>query len=478
MLATWALMPERPVSANRSSFAFVEAVCDAIERFTAVAVKNDRSAFWYRGANLRYAVERALYVRLVNDDRLCVSFCEGSNALLQLDDESFSRHRWFERAVVRHRLRAEYLRLKRSRGSSAVIDAGDHRSVIAHVIHEKFVRYLRPVMDKLPATHAYLAVLDESFPVKLEQEGVPYIDASQLELPPARVPLSLLQVSELTAWYDRIYHALSILRPRCVVLAEGNAPQDEVANRVCGVLGIPTVCVQHGWAHIVHTGFRHMTYSKMAVWGDGFADILRPFNPDQQFVSTGHPGLKTGACNADGQAIGFFLQAPGVLITRDAWRCFLTLIRQTADRLPDRRILVREHPARPLEPSERALLVAPNIQFVPPAIEDLGTVLRDVGVVVSIYSTTLLEGLASGAVPVVVNLTSSPSYFPDIAASGAGVEVRDTGDALDVITRLAASDQYRDQFVQPRCDFRSRFFEPGSSSDNRIVSLIATHTEH
>src|SRR4051812_43615125 len=104
-------MPERAVCARQAPFAAVESFCDRIERFTAAAVEKDRSAFWYRGSNLRYAVERTLYQLL--DDTSIPS-----------DRELRSPQRRFEPAVVRHRLRTEYLRLTRSFHSSFAVANG------------------------------------------------------------------------------------------------------------------------------------------------------------------------------------------------------------------------------------------------------------------------------------------------------------------------------------------------------------------
>src|SRR5437867_9282060 len=59
----------RAVSTGRE-YEFVEALCASIEDYTAAAERQWPTAFVYAGANLRYAVERALYFRFVNSEHL------------------------------------------------------------------------------------------------------------------------------------------------------------------------------------------------------------------------------------------------------------------------------------------------------------------------------------------------------------------------------------------------------------------------
>ena len=55
-------------------YQFVVALSDAIERATAAFAREDHTAFRYRGADLRHAVERSLYVALVNHAQVASEF--------------------------------------------------------------------------------------------------------------------------------------------------------------------------------------------------------------------------------------------------------------------------------------------------------------------------------------------------------------------------------------------------------------------
>ncbi len=454
-------------ASSATAFEFVQSLCDGIEGFTARRVRSDRDAFIYRGADLRYAVERAMYIRLVNDAALCATFRSSPHAGVAIPDALCAP------PPLARRLRQWLDRPSRTEP----MPPGP--PVLVHVIQEKFVRYLQPVMDRLPVPYAYLGALNPAMTPAFARLGVPHIDLSSLDLPSPRVPRALLDFGELPAWYDRIFAALSMLRPRCVVLVEGNAAQDEVVNRACLALGIPTVCVQQGWSPFVHNGFRNMSYTEMAVWGEGFADVLRPFNASQRFTATGHHGLTgVGRASRDGNctpAIGFFLQAAGPLISEAAWSEFLTLIRRTAETFGSSRIIVRSHPAHDLTDAEVRALSMPNVQLSHPSAQSLDEVLSNVDIVVSIYSTVLVEGVAVGAIPVVVNLTSMPAYLPDVAGAGVGIEVRDSNSALASIGRLMADEELRRSIAAGAETFRKNFFASNGSPADRIASLIGRY---
>jgi hypothetical protein len=348
-----------------------------------------------------------------------------------------------------------------------------------HVIHGKFAAYLRPVLERLDVPWAYLMATNRELQPCLEAQGLPCLDAvdGRVHRP---APPGLRGMPEIAAWYDEIYETCRRSRPRCVVLVEGNAPQDEVVNRACARLGIPTVCVQHGWSPFVHNGFRNMSYTSMVVWGRGFAELLRPYNPVQSFDVMGHPQVPATAPAAAGRtrrpAAGFFLQAPGRLITSAVWDIFLRLIAEQADACPGTDVLVREHPTWPLGGVVReALQRRPNVRVIPPDAEPLSGMLSRIDVAVSIYSTVILESIAAGVVPVVVNLTSMPSYHPDVAGAGAGIEVRSVPEGLAAIRRVLIDREYRNGFDVPLATFRERYFDGRPDAAGRIAEHIAAH---
>ena len=255
---------------------------------------------------------------------------------------------------------------------------------------------------------------------------------------PLTVPLAEYW-RELALRFDTFREILEREAPTAVMMTEGNQPDDEILARAAQTLGIRSICIQQGWSPIIHTGFRDMQYDDFCVWGTEFGRLLQPENPRQHFAATGSHRIEpTGtATPATARAISFFLQKDSLLITERAWREMLDLVRWTAATWPERDILVREHPAAPLTAEERSALCAlPNIVLCPSATMSLDTVLRQTGIAVAFYSTTLIEALAYGAVPLIINITGAPHYVPDLAAMGVGIEVKDFAAARDAMARL------------------------------------------
>ena len=102
-------------------------------------------------------------------------------------------------------------------------------------------------------------------------------------------PLS--EFSALLHAANTMLQAIEALKPSCVVTVEGNSPLDSVMSEVCIGLGIPCYCIQQGWSPYVHVGFRNLNFTKMFVWGEHFAKVLKPFNSSQSFVISGSHAL-------------------------------------------------------------------------------------------------------------------------------------------------------------------------------------------
>src|SRR6202035_1411099 len=163
-------------------------------------------------------------------------------------------------------------------------------------------------------------------------------------------------------------------------------------------------------------GFRNMTYSAMCVWGKGFAELLAAHNPNQRFIATGNHIIACGRQGDDRHrnAVAFFLQK-GQLISDTAWNHMLELVAWTAKEFPGGEVRVREHPSAPLTAFERATFDGlPNVRLVPPEQETLNDVLVGCRVAVAMYSTTILEAAATGAVPLILNVNGFDHYSPNI----------------------------------------------------------------
>jgi glycosyltransferase involved in cell wall biosynthesis len=468
-------------------FDYTVALCSAIESTTAAIEGADRSAFRYRGARLTFATERALFVSMINDRELYSAFAEGrrespaessrsrveravAQRLLSDEPDRFASGRIAEKPRFTAARLADQLR-RRPRH----VPAPPESPVCFLIDHAKFLRFIEPVSRALDADVVLLSSAGDLGGVTLDYRDV----AARLEA--RAIGAALREYAHLAGAYDLLRRTLAKIRPACLVVIEGNSPHDELANRACKDLGIPCVCLQQGWSPIVHTGFRNMSFTSMAVWGDGFRDLLAPQNPDQHFDVAGSPAFAIDARGdgspppgAGSRCVSFFFQDVSQLIDEEDLRQMMELVRMASERFTDDMMLVREHPGAPFPQADReALENAPNVVLVPPSSHSLKDVIEASRAAVAIYSTSLLEAAALGTPALAFNTTSLPRYLPDLAEHGVGVETSDPDVALDALDRLLHDDAHHASFRPATDRFGKQFFSGADAgAPERIKALI------
>jgi hypothetical protein len=477
-------------------YQFVVALSDAIEIATGAFAREDPTAFRYRGSDLRRAVERSLYINLVNNRALYDAFrdrrepdldalgspLERAVAVALLDPcgrVSSGRSMW-RRLGARALWHARALR----DGSPPRAGHSHNRPVAFMLDHLKFLRFVEPVRRRIGPAGEVIVSIVPPLSEALAAHGQDHVDLSRAtDRPPVgrAVGVGLLGAPSLLSLYDGLLDAFASKSPRCVVVVEGMSASDELANRAARALAIATLCVQQGWSPFVHSGFRNMSYDAMAVWGEGFAELLAPHNPGQRFSAVGSfalaaeiaAGREALAEELDGRpAVTFFLQPLSPLIRDEHQRAMLDLARRAAAELPECRVLVREHPGWPLDDATRRELTDADIALVDPARFSLRPVLEVSLAAVSIYSTSLVEAAAMGCVPVIFNPTSMPRYSPDLDALEAGIEARTPDAALRAIARVVEDGDARGRLISGAERFRSQFFADDASPADATVRLI------
>jgi hypothetical protein len=225
---------------------------------------------------------------------------------------------------------------------------------------------------------------------------------------------------------------------------------------------VPSIVLQQGWSPQVHAGFHNLPFDVMVVWGEGFADALRPVNPGVRFEVAGNHALAADA-PSQGDAVGVFLQSTSHLIAPEHLEQLVGLAAQLADELP--RVFVREHPSSPVPEELRAKLG--RVVFADAADVGLTQLLARCRTTLSIYSTTLYESVAAGAVPVSFNPTSLPSLEPSIAAWSVGFEVSEPDAARDAVLHGHIDDSARQSFL-------ARFLPyVGADAVGRVEAVIS-----
>jgi hypothetical protein len=461
------------VPAATFSSDYVTTLTEEIERLVQALPARQTT---YRGVDLRYALQRALYFRYANEEALRTRWRAAPPPAGWLATRvGLELRARTPKAIALAAPRvARDLRLERAFRREARPEKGQ---LAFAIIHSKFARYAQAIgLDGLDAVF-YCGTLAELH-AELRNGAIPALLSPSLS--PWRRLVALRQPyleafglqRELDAHLGFLEHA----RPRAVVVVEGNAPSDEVINQACKLLGIPCICIQQGWSPIIHAAFRGFSFSKMLVWGDEFARLLAPYNPQQRFVATGSHVIGPEGPVAHGarrDAISFFLQARSPMIDDAVWDGFLALLHAVARRCSARPILAREHPSAPLDEATRSRLrQLSNVELVDPRQVSLHDQLVRSRIAVSLFSTTLFESAAAGVVPVAVNPRVLRTFVPSLGAAGVGVEPTSWAEAESAIVQLSEDDDLLAQHVAACASFTGAFFH-GATREQAKAALRA-----
>jgi hypothetical protein len=468
-------------------FEYTVALTQAIQASTTAVERTNPEAFRYRGAHLRAAVERSLYINLASHEPLMHAYADRSApapelgswianrtgaALLEKDPAGV---RPDARAVAARGLFAARAAADRVTGRARVTASTDGPACFV-IDHPKYLRFIAPIRERMDATSAVLATHGG--------EGVEQVDAWDGDAEPEgrAVGRAMWGFPDLLRGFDRVLRALSARRASRAVVVEGMSPLDEITSQAARSLGIRSICLQQGWSPFVHAGFRGMTQSHMAVWGEGFRELLEPHNPGVEFAVTGNPVL--GAEMTSGRleeelggrrSVAFFLQSRSAWIGPEHLEGLHRLVARTAADLPDIAVLVREHPGAPLGADERERIgSAPNLRMVPAADWSLREVLDAADLAVSIYSTSLLEGAALGTPAVIFNPTSLPPLEPDLVRLGAATRAATVDEGREQIAAALTDPERRAALLEGTAAVRDRYFAGGDASGaaTRLAELI------
>lgn len=481
-------------------------LCSAIEGFTAEAEKRRPGAYVYQGMQLRHAVERWLYIQCINSPALfqnylaqnglediskgnppALSSLEAKMAAFLPGGQGTARgggqtvHAMLYQAARRV---YGWLRSSLTRRQTMPPNTDTSARILIHIVNTKFARYLAPVTRRLGVrAYAYLAACDTDLGHHLRQAGQPVVHWPQtgISLKSIFRSVALSEFELLVHEAERTYAALCALRPACVMVVEGNAPLDVITAEASHLLGIPCFCIQQGWSPVIHSGFRHMAFTEMLVWGDEFARLLGPQNPGQKFYVTGSHAMQDRSPAvrdpvSETITVGFFLQAPCALLGLAAYNAFVDLIDDLAVAHPQIHLLVREHPGYPLPEAAKGKLGARvNIRFSDPVSERLVDAIQASDMAVSVFSTVLLEALALNVVPLICSIGSMRHYVPDLTALGAAIEVDTIAGARQVLDDVIHNPA---QLVQMRAKLPGvapKFFKKGDAAGliaHRLLEVI------
>lgn len=459
------------------SYAFYMAITEVVLALMARARRDNPEQLRYDGLDLSHALEAALYFTGVHDPGLLLLHENpvdvsgvsrlGSPLARLIALQGFAQGAAL-RAVHRRNIMLNTVkdiwRSVRPRVSDRHV-ALEPEARAAPILFlgrsPRFTRYLIPLAETLRGECAFLVPAVESEVLAMVcQRGFPCQVYGPGDTPQGNMGRMISDygrqlASEAQAFAD----VLTQMNAKLVVVPEGNAPHDEILARVAEKHGIASACVQQGWSPFLHPAFHNFHYDVMLVWGEGFADLLAFASPRQRYLSTGNFHLSEPVDGA-GAGILFLLQGfDDWLGGRHGAEAMLALVEGVAEALPERAIFVRPHPVVPLPNEVRTRLKRlSNIYIESPIEVSLAQAFAKSCISVSAYSTAILESIAAGVVPLIFNTAGIPRYWPDVAEAGAGLEIREPAQALQVLIALARDERARLSFQGPMAAFSARFF--------------------
>ncbi len=224
-------------------------------------------------------------------------------------------------------------------------------------------------------------------------------------------PYITLKFPQLSHYLNSFYFLLKYLKPKKIILLEGCHLPSKCLNIISKSFSIPTICLQQGWPSFFHTLYRRMNYDYYFTWGNLFSKWWERYNPNQIYKSVGYTTKILENKNKD--KITFFLQSPVFLSDNIYFTQLISLIEKTAISFPYKVIQIREHPEYKLQRNVvRRFTKYKNIIFVPQ--KQISKVYQETLVTVSHYSTTSIEGVLHGCIPLVFDPTTNSKYYPDI----------------------------------------------------------------
>lgn len=271
--------------------------------------------------------------------------------------------------------------------------------------------------------------------VELNVEMPEYVECIDLDYSVAEAYITLDNSlsQKLAKSYVTFNSIISGLQLEGIVLLEGCHYQEQMIGEICSRLGIPTIVLQLEWPPIIHTAFRRFPYSHFLTWGDAFSELWKEFNPRQCYYSAGFPFPEI--IKNEVEAISFFLHASA---GDDYCHILLDIAKQTAEKLPDKKILIKEltESVVPLSKKEE-LISKSNIFFV----SDLpvANIYGCSAVIISQFSSLLIEGVAYGCIPIAFDPSKYTEHSLNLVNTGLGYLASTDSDFFIKLTEALAN---------------------------------------
>lgn len=406
--------------------------------------------FEYGGLNLRAAFVRYMYFKLGEDQKGLEQQIlsqktpqEKMLSLQRMDLRLRSRLRMIPGARY---LKNELEWLPQQRGKISV-----GRPLLA-VHHWKFVNYLKRsrVFDGLQP--AWL-VNSRSMITELG------LDKRDVFVPlriGCRLGKEQFPFNELHEMARDLEATIHTAQPSAIFTVEGDAPYHALLAEIGRKHKIPVYCFQWGifYRNKLRTAFSGMRFTRFLIWGEIFEGQLKEFNPGLEYTRLGHVFFSDE--KRVGEKIIFLSQGQGEHIEREDCDSYMELAVSLASRFPNR-VTWRPHPSNPLQSAELEYLRNGKVHVLDSRLS-LEDQLKDSVAAVGISSSSLIDALAVGVIPITFN-TTCLKYFPfPLIEKDIGLECRDFDAALRDISLLLKDSNQIERFQNNIRKNRTLFF--------------------
>jgi hypothetical protein len=244
-----------------------------------------------------------------------------------------------------------------------------------------------------------------------------------------------------------------------IVLVEGNWSVDQVCSVVAKSNGIESVCIQQGWNPNLNIQWQNLNFTKFLTWGDYFSIELKKVNGDffVDFISCGSFKIKENK-KSENVSVGFCAQLKNHIITDDVYDEFISSVVMIKEKVSNVTVYFRKHPSGKLSQDVEEKLTSCGVIMSDPFEEDLVTFFGRLKIMVSIYSSTLMESIAASVIPVVFSNSNMSRYRPDLERLRVGFEVRSQSELLEVVLDVLQKDDVYYETMRNIATSKKRFF--------------------
>ena len=488
------LIDHSKIDFQGNGFKYSVDICNAIENYTQSILNKDEKGFNYRGINMRYSIERCIYIKCINSRSLFLNYkkyCLRQNSKINLPNLS-PIEKDILYFLINKKISSQYSNKNTKRvffkkliqflrniiKNIKTIFKGKIKNkqskIIISINHIKFLNILKPILSSLPKDSFIIeAGNDEIIWKQIKKRNYKVINFKSYYSNYNHLISSnhMIEFLELFNIVDDLIFILQCIKPKSILVIEGVAPKDILISEVAKSMNISTFCIQHGYPPFIDTGFRNMNFSKFLAWGVGTRKLLQKYNPKQNFVIVGNPSLKNKKNTKPIKKkfkVGFFLQGECALLDKEEIQVFYNLILFSIKKYKNINFIIREHPSSKINQSfKNEILKFKNALISYPEENSISRDLESIDISVSVFSSVIMESIALEVVPLICSFGTLPKYIPEIAKEGAAIEVFNLTDAKKELNKLLKNKKYLNDFKKCICKVKSNYF-----SDKNTIKMI------